>query len=447
MTMLEQEIKSIPLSKLRLWTENPRDPVSGNMSDSEIIKRAIANDSDNWNLDSLIVEMGKRYHLNEIPVVVANEDDTFTVYDGNRRVALLKCIKDPDLFQDAFNRLGVFEVEPELRNLTVLPCNVCTKEIALEIVERIHRSSNKWGKLQYEQFMHNFRGRPKGPLIILDEATGGLVTANKKLNEEYVEKRLLTESNLNKIGFAIKDNELVTNHEPDEAMKILNDFARIRNEDLSSARKNPGKLKEALIELNPEKYANVPSFNEDGPITKLSTNHATNDGQDVPNTKPLPRNGIKKRKPVKTQEQLLFGGTLRPKGDRSNELYRAIDDIYQHYLKNQQKRACYLPIVAFSMRLLLETCAQEYFKANEPDKDYKDGALKYFLKTAKKKMESAALFEEINEVSLNGEWIEGKLNFEGILSKWAHGTLLADGESVVRISRLVGNIIKIMWSD
>lgn len=130
-TMPEQEIKPIPLSKLRLWTENPRDPVDESMSDSEIIKRAIVNDSDNWNLDSLIVEMGKRYHLNEIPVVVANADDTFTVYDGNRRVALLKCIKDPDLYQDAFNRLGVFEVEPELSNLTVLPCNVCTKEMAL----------------------------------------------------------------------------------------------------------------------------------------------------------------------------------------------------------------------------------------------------------------------------------------------------------------------------
>ena len=122
--MPEQAIKPIPLSKLRLWTENPRDPVDESMSDSEIIKRAIVNDSDNWNLDSLIVEMGKRYHLNEIPVVVANADDTFTVYDGNRRVALLKCIKDPDLYQDAFNRIGVFEVEPELRNLTVLPCNI-----------------------------------------------------------------------------------------------------------------------------------------------------------------------------------------------------------------------------------------------------------------------------------------------------------------------------------
>ena len=374
-TMPEQEIKPIPLSKLRLWTENPRDPVDESMSDSEIIKRAIVNDSDNWNLDSLIVEMGKRYHLNEIPVVVANADDTFTVYDGNRRVALLKCIKDPDLYQDAFNRLGVFEVEPELRNLTVLPCNVCTKEIALEIVERIHRSSNKWGKLQYEQFLHNFRGQPKGPLMLLDEATGGIVATNKKLNEEYVEKRLLTESNLNKIGFSIKNNELITNHNLEEAVEILKDIARIRNEDLSSARKNAGRLKDALIELNPDRYANISSFNESKPITKLGGSNAPNNRKEISTAKALPH---KRRKPVKTKEEVLFGGMLRPKGSRSNELYRAID---------------------------------------------------------------------INEITLNSEWIDGKYNFEGILSKWAHGTLSADKESIVRVSRLAGNIIRLMWSN
>lgn len=36
--MPEQAIKPIPLSKLRLWTENPRDPVDESMSDSEIIR-------------------------------------------------------------------------------------------------------------------------------------------------------------------------------------------------------------------------------------------------------------------------------------------------------------------------------------------------------------------------------------------------------------------------
>lgn len=443
-TMPEQEIKPIPLSKLRLWTENPRDPVDESMSDSEIIKRAIVDDSDNWNLDSLIVEMGKRYHLNEIPVVVANADDTFTVYDGNRRVALLKCIKDPDLYQDAFNRLGVFEVEPELRNLTVFPCNVCTKEIALEIVERIHRSSNKWGKLQYEQFLHNFRGQPKGPLMLLDEATGGIVATNKKLNEEYVEKRLLTESNLNKIGFSIKNNELITNHNLEEAVEILKDIARIRNEDLSSARKNAGRLKDALIELNPDRYANISSFNESKPITKLGGSNAPNNRKEMSTAKALPH---KRRKPVKTKEEVLFGGMLRPKGSRSNELYRAIDDIYHFYLKNEQKRFHYLPIVAFSMRLLLEICAQEYFKASDPNNDCKDGALKPFLKEAKKKMTETANFEDINEITLNSEWIDGKYNFEGILSKWAHGTLSADKESIVRVSRLAGNIIRLMWSN
>lgn len=99
------------------------------------------------------------------------------------------------------------------------------------------------------------------------------------------------------------------------------------------------------------------------------------------------------------------------------------------------------------MRLLLEICAQEYFKAVDSNKDCKDGALKPFLKEAKKKMAETASFDDINEITLNSEWIDGKYNFEGILSKWAHGTLSADKESIVRVSRLVGNIIMLMWSD
>lgn len=303
----EQKISTIPLSKLRLWTENPRDPVDNSLSDSEIIQRAIANDSDNWNLDSLIYQMGKRYHFNEIPVVVENDDGTFTVYDGNRRVALLKCIQDPYLCQEAFHRLGVFEVEPELQKLTAMPCNVCTREIALEIVERIHRSSNKWGKLQYEQFLHNFRGQPKGPLMLLDEASGGLVTNNRKLNEEYVENRLLTESNLNKIGFTVRDNELVTNHEPDVALKILNDIARVRIRNLSAARKNPGKLKEALLELNPEKYANISPFDEKGPIVRLSGKDIRNEGEDDSDARGIRDSKPKRKNPLIRKNTFYLG--------------------------------------------------------------------------------------------------------------------------------------------
>lgn len=255
---------------------------------------------------------------------------------------------------------------------------------------------------------------------------------------------MLTESNLNKIGFSIKNNELVTNHSLEEAVEILKDIARIRNEDLSSARKNAGRLKDALIELNPDRYANISSFNESKPITKLGGSNAPNNRKEMSTAKALPH---KRRKPVKTKEEVLFGGMLRPKGSRSNELYRAIDDIYHFYLKNEQKRFHYLPIVAFSMRLLLEICAQEYFKASDPNNDCKDGALKPFLKEAKKKMTETANFEDINEITLNSEWIDGKYNFEGILSKWAHGTLSADKESIVRVSRLAGNIIRLMWSN
>lgn len=116
-------------------------------------------------------------------------------------------------------------------------------------------------------------------------------------------------------------------------------------------------------------------------------------------------------------------------------------------MSSPEKRSHYLPVVAFSLRLLLEICAQEFYEANDPGKDYKDGALKPFLRLAKKELEKASYREKVTELSLNTDWIKGDLNFEAILSKWAHGTLTADNGTVVRISVLAGDIIRLMWSD
>ena len=95
----------------------------------------------------------------------------------------------------------------------------------------------------------------------------------------------------------------------------------------------------------------------------------------------------------------------------------------------------------------MEVCAQEFYEANDPEGGYKDGALKPFLRLSKKEMEKSNHREKVTELSLNSEWIKGDLIFEAILSKWAHGTLSADNDTVVRISVLAGDIIRLMWSD
>ena len=60
--------------------------------------------------------------------------------------------------------------------------------------------------------------------MLLDEATGGSVGKNPKLNEEYVQQRLLTDSNLNDIGFSVIDGELASNLPREDAIAVLQDI-------------------------------------------------------------------------------------------------------------------------------------------------------------------------------------------------------------------------------
>lgn len=134
-----QSVQEIALNKLRLWTENPRDPMDEETSDAEIIRRALNNQSLNWSLDKMLDELGEYYYYNDLPTVVGCADGSYIVYDGNRRVAVLKCIQDPDLYMEAVGKIPTFIPPQTLIDQKSLPCNVCDQETALDIVENIMR--------------------------------------------------------------------------------------------------------------------------------------------------------------------------------------------------------------------------------------------------------------------------------------------------------------------
>lgn len=75
MEKLKQEIRQIKVKDLHLWSENPRDPVDIKSTDFDIIRRAIDENSDEWNLDKIIKEMGTHYDFSEIPTVVFIEEN------------------------------------------------------------------------------------------------------------------------------------------------------------------------------------------------------------------------------------------------------------------------------------------------------------------------------------------------------------------------------------
>ena len=434
--IMSQVVREIPLAKLHLWTENPRDPIDMGASDEDVIRRAIDNQSGNWNLDKMLVDIGGLYYFNELPTVVELKHDEYVVYDGNRRVAVLKCIQDQNLYMAATSKLPTFVAPEALLQQTVLPCNVCDVETALDIVEKYHRGSGKWGKLQYEYFLHTHRGGQKGRLMLLDEATGGLVSENPNLNQEYVQQRLLTDRNLESIGFSVIDGELVTNHDSDEeAVGILEDIGRVMDQKLTNARKNPGQLRAALEEMDPEKYRDVKPFSSEG-RSRTVRPIARNSGRSSVKKVPIRRKG----------SGPLFGETIRPRGDQSNLIYAGIEHIYSEYKKDVNGRAYLLPILGFSLRLFLETVAREYYLAQNPPVDKGDDALAVFhkdvIKPLLRKREESMM---LNQDALTAQLIDRRDNLEAILNKWAHGTLDVDEEILLRESKIVAYIVKEVW--
>lgn len=85
-----QQVEYIPLDDLVLWTENPRDPLDGDYTNDDVIRRATDGRNDKqWQLSKLSKEMGDRFDLSELPTVCRIDDGPkYRVYDGNRRVIL-----------------------------------------------------------------------------------------------------------------------------------------------------------------------------------------------------------------------------------------------------------------------------------------------------------------------------------------------------------------------
>lgn len=156
--------------------------------------------------------------------------------------------------------------------------------------------------------------------------------------------------------------------------------------------------------------------------------------------------GAVRRKPVSHNEgKRMFGHVLRPKGVESNDVYRGIDWIDEQYLKHPDELAHLLPILGFSLRLLMESVAREYFASINDDRG--DKSLANFLKDVAKPA-IAARIDTVgwNNMALASEWIDGKYTFEAFFSKWAHGTLAVDRSALVRQSELVALIIDEVWT-
>lgn len=232
---MEQEIRTIKVRDLVLWSENPRDPIGFAVSAAEVIKRAVEDPKSKWNLKKLAREMGGYYDYSELPIVVYKNHKP-VVYDGNRRVALAKI------------KLGLVSVEGMLRDELPsvpeeLPCNVCEEELALQSVFRKHVTlRNSWGVLERDIFAYRYQKSPKSLFLMLDECTGGFISSNPELNRGFVKNELLTKANLQKMGFWFDSEKMMTPHSNDEVGVILDNILEKVKDKTIDTRTNRGKL-------------------------------------------------------------------------------------------------------------------------------------------------------------------------------------------------------------
>lgn len=170
---MKQQIIAIKIADLNLWTENPRDSLcSKKKTDQEIISMAL-NDDLKWDLQKLMNSLGNFYNFNELPTVVKIEDK-YIVFDGNRRIALIKYLQS----EDSFIKKLKYKDKESFKNMIEIPCNVCDKETALTIIERIHIENGSWKPLERDYFLNTHRKNEKSIFMLFDEVTNLISTNN-----------------------------------------------------------------------------------------------------------------------------------------------------------------------------------------------------------------------------------------------------------------------------
>ncbi|MBL0690426.1 MAG: hypothetical protein JJV93_02010 [Alphaproteobacteria bacterium] len=434
-----QKTEEIKVEDLTLWTENPRDPIDTTASDKEIILRAMKKETTGkWKLKKLLKDMGTIYDLSELPTVV-KIDGKNIVYDGNRRMAILKLAQDDTLYQDIRNKLFNNEIPDDFKERKTILCNVCDKETALNNVERKHKNNGSWERLELDYFLYQHRNRPKSDFLILNEETK-IIENNDCMNQGFIKDEVFSVQNLNDLGIYIENDKIKSDHDYATTKKLFDaviDLVQTKKistrTNNKSTRVSNGKLKDVIIEHHPDLSQYIASKGEESIKPSIISN--------IEYPKIKKQNIAKRKTKVSSNEDTLFGEKLVLEGGRVNELYCAIDKIYIKYKDDINIE--FFSIIAMSLRLLLETAARVKFEKDKKRKisNEDNDIYKNFMSEAKKHFST----NEQNLFVLTDNWLKGEFKADAILHKYAHGELDCDKTNIIKLSKIVATILNLYF--
>lgn len=407
---MEQEVQYINIKDLVLWTENPRDPIDENATDQEIVDRALEDRSSKWTLSKLSKEMGDYYDFSELPTIVYHGKKPI-VYDGNRRIILGK-IKYGFATVPNETRMRIPNFPEEI------PCNVCSKKVALNNVLRKHGNTGSWQPLERDIFLHKFMGEEKSPFLILEEDTG-IIRENPHLNQRFVKEEIFRGDILKSLGFTFQKGKLNSVHSDEEAFSILSDISKKIGDKEISTRKNRGRIIEVLEPASQQ-------------LIDQNKNNKSHLAKVRFGSKKETKKQQRQSRRTSKNDTELFGGKLYLRmGDVSN-LYRDIVDLYQFYLSKKHELSETFPgLIRMSLRLLCETAAKD--DNNKKFENYLKGHFAVAKKSLDKDIKTTLSNHNVNENSIVQLLHTGAHNYQS-----SNNT-----EQTIAMSIIIGSILTI----
>lgn len=195
------EVSEVKVVDLVLWSNNPRymDEI---FDEKEIIKALFTKDNTTLEKQYLlakdIIENGLVQA--DLPIVVPIEnEDKYTVYEGNRRIAAIKSIINPSLLDFDKSTMKKFEnlkekYKEKLYEVSSLKVLITTQSEALKQIDKLHNTKGKkglsretWGSKEQDYFDNvvdnKMENKKKKPAYYI-------TTVHKNIFDHYINEKL-----------------------------------------------------------------------------------------------------------------------------------------------------------------------------------------------------------------------------------------------------------------
>lgn len=144
-------LQNVKIKNLIVWSDNPRIASEEQLQEAEAVNILI----DEVGIEKMkelaidIFQHGLNSHRQ--PIVVPNADKTYNIYDGNRRVSVMKCVLNND------KRFGDIENKINLTFETELLVYITDKNEAFRLIENEHSGESRGkGQIPWDAFQRDY---------------------------------------------------------------------------------------------------------------------------------------------------------------------------------------------------------------------------------------------------------------------------------------------------